>query len=101
MHLVIANKPVEMELSPEIEQLAEIIGDDEKVLELIQAFSGTTIYIPQKVNREIENYKIQVEFDELIRLPNISRNKIYGILAIRYGKSTRWIREIVSRSTAA
>lgn len=101
MHLTIANKSVEMELSPEIEQLAEIIGDDQKVLQLIQAFSGTTIYIPQKVNREIENHKILVEFDDLIRLPNLSRNKVYGILAARYGKTTRWIREIVGRGSAA
>lgn len=101
MHLVIANKPVEMELSPELEQLAEILGDNQKLLELIQAFSGTTIYIPQKINRVVENCRIQSEFDELIRLPNLSRNKVYGILAARYGKTTRWIREIVSRGSAA
>ncbi len=84
MHLVIANKSVEMELSPEIEQLAEIIGDDEKVLQLIQAFSGTTIYIPQKVNREIENHKILVEFDDLISCRSLQEQ------GVRDSGSTLW-----------
>ena len=101
MHLTIANKQVDVELSPEVEQLAEIIGDEEKLMELIRVFSGTSIYIPQKITREIENRRIQTEFDELIRLPNLSRNKVYGVLAARYGRSARWIREIVGRTSAA
>ena len=101
MIIKIQNKPVQVELNPEIEQLAMIIQNDEKLLEVIQAFSGATIYIPQKITREIENRRIAAEFDDLIRLPNLSRNKVYLILANRYGKSTRWIREIVGRTSAA
>lgn len=100
MQIQVGNKQLEVEVPGELEQLAEIIGDDEKLLELVETFSGSSLYFPQKINREIIHHRMRTEFEELITLPNITRNKVYMILAKRYGKSTRWVRTIVGNSAA-
>lgn len=101
MILKIASKSVELDLNPDLEQLADLLEDDQKFMTIVQAFGGSSLYFPHKISRELENMQIQAEFDELIRLPNLSRNRVYEILGDRFYKSSRWIREIVSRGSAA
>jgi len=101
MQIQVGNNALQVQVPGEIEQLAAIIGDDAKLLEVIETFSGSTIYIPQKITREIEHYKMKQEFEELIRLPNVSRNKVYLILARRYGKSVRWVRAVTTGEQSA
>ena len=101
MNLKIANKSVELDLNPDLEQLADLLDDDQKFMEIVQAFGGSTLYFPHKISRELENLQIKAEFEELIRLPNLSRNRVYEILGDRFFKSSRWIREIVSRRGSA
>ena len=99
MQLTIDNIPVHVELSEELEDLARIIGDDEKTLHIFQEFQGMNLYFSQKIFRVFEQQKLQAEYQELQKLPNLNQSRILGILANRYGKSKRWIRELVFRGS--
>jgi hypothetical protein len=99
--LTIDNQPVQVEFPEDIENLARIVADEKKILQILQEFRGSNLYFPQKVNRVIEHQRIISDYRGLTELPNVTNAKVYQILAVRYGKSPRWIREIVMRGTAA
>ena len=90
-----------VELSEELEDLARIIGDDEKTLQILTEFQGMNLYFSLKITRALEQQRLILDYQELQKLPNLSQTKILGILANRYGKSQRWIRELISRGSAA
>jgi hypothetical protein len=100
MKLMINSQPVQVEFNEELEDLARIIGED-KFMQVLHQFSGMNLYFPQKVNRAIERQMMLNDYANLNQLPNITQNRIFSILSARYGKSERWIRELVTRGTAA
>lgn len=75
-------------LREEQRQIAEVIGV-ENYLKLTREFGGTTIYIAKAeeiVKRNERDEKIREEFD----------GSNYAQLAVRYGLTEVWVRNIVS-----
>lgn len=101
MILNINNTPIHFALSEEFENLAEIIGDDEKTLRVLQEFQGMNLYFPQKVGKALFQQRLMEDFKELQKLPNLTITRIHAILAGKYHLSPRWIRELIDRGSAA
>lgn len=80
------------DLREEQKQIAEVIGV-ENYLKLTREFGGTTIYIAKAeeiVKRNERDAKIREEFD----------GSNYAQLAVKYGLTEVWIRNIVSEKAA-
>lgn len=80
------------DLREEQKQIAEAIGVD-NYLKLTREFGGTTIYIAKAeeiIRRNERDEKIREEFD----------GSNYAQLAVKYGLTEVWIRNIVSEKAA-
>jgi hypothetical protein len=92
---------IHVELTEELEDLARMIDDDEKMMEILKNFAGINLYFPQKISKAIEHEKIWNDYRDLCSRPNIPKMRVLTILEERYGISKRWIHEIVTRHQLA
>lgn len=69
----------------QMEQIVELVGED-ATLRLCRVFAGETVYFPKTVLVHLEHEEIRKEY---------SGGASYRELSIKYGRTTRQIRDII------
>ncbi len=72
-------------MNEKLEQIAALIGQ-ENAVRLCREFAGETVYFPKNVLIYLEHEEIRKEYKE---------GASYRDLSIKYGRTTRQIREII------
>ncbi len=96
MILELQSGTLDIPVNEDIEMLASIIQDDEKMYEVIAAFSGCNIYVPSTLNRIFRQEQIRDDFTDLLENSQVSRNRTYSLLGARYGLTSRRVRDIIN-----
>ncbi len=81
-------------LNGDMETLADIIGDDDKLRRIIIAFGGCSIYVPQTVQKKLKYASMREDFARYTGA-GASNSEAIKLLAESYNLSTRRVRTIV------
>lgn len=87
---------LDIPVNEDIEMLANIIQDDEKMYEVIAAFSGCNIYVPSTLSRVFRQEQMRDDFNNLLKNSQMSKNRAYSLLGARYGLTSRRVRDIIN-----
>ncbi len=94
MILTVNSRAYHIQLNEDMEILADIIGDDDKLHEILATFGGSNLYIPQTLDREVKYANIRYEYSRYIE-SGVSTGEALRLLSFSYNLSVRRIRGIV------